>query len=461
MDSLLTKHSADRMFHRLLTWGAAAASMLLWGCQTSPDSLLIPSPSAVVLGVTPSPASSPKASQPPNIQPEFAYTYQRPDGNRYIQGRGQPPDFLPRDIPLDGAPVWVVGAPYQDGSLWVAVLEDGQVQAFYSHDQSIEPFAIQPAQLVPNSPPLLRVSGAQASLVAASSYPQSNFSHPVEMADGSLVLIDQTGNLIEVQTGGESRHLPLQALPDSRLLQNDSKSLLLYNGATDRYDHGVLGDGIEASQITRIDFLPYPEIGLVIQLEDPNVFEGIFPIWTDLDGDGQPELIATISDHNQGARLIIYNAQGAIIASSSSIGQGYRWRHAIAAAPFGPNGEIEVVDVLTPHLNGVVEFFRLNGQTLELVAQISGYTSHILGRRNLDMTAAADFDGDGQVEVLVPNRQLTGLAGIRHAAAGAEVAWQLDLQGQLNSNLALVALADKGMALGVGLTDNRLQLWLP
>ena len=54
-------------------------------------------------------------------------TYQQPDGNRLVEGKGTvETDELLR-ITLPGQAAWVVGVPYQGGSLWTAVLKDGEV----------------------------------------------------------------------------------------------------------------------------------------------------------------------------------------------------------------------------------------------------------------------------------------------------------------------------------------------
>ena len=68
--------------------------------------------------------------------------------------------------------------------------------------------------------------------------------------------------------------------------------------------------------------------------------------------------------------------------------------------------------MLTPHIGGVVEFYHLEGNALLIYASISGFTSHTIGSRNLDRGAAGDFDGDGQVELLLPNQALTELGAL-------------------------------------------------
>ena len=117
--------------------------------------------------------------------------------------------------------------------------------------------------------------------------------------------------------------------------------------------------------------------------------------------------------------------------------------------------------MLTPHIGGVAEFYRLEGDDLRIVAQVPGFTSHVLGSRNLDMAVGGDFDGDGRMELLLPDQSLTELGAIRRISNGTEVAWTVSLDGRLKINIAAVALSDGGIVIGVGTTNNALRLWVP
>ena len=139
--------------------------------------------------------------------------------------------------------------------------------------------------------------------------------------------------------------------------------------------------------------------------------EGISPIWADLNGDGQREIIVTLSDSAQGAQVVVYSESGERLAAGPAVGRGNRWRHQLAVAPFGVNGEPELAEVLTPHIGGIAGFYRLDGDSLNLVAQHGGVTSHPIGSRNLDMGLAGDLDGDGRVELVVFNQQFTEITG--------------------------------------------------
>jgi hypothetical protein len=199
----------------------------------------------------------------------------------------------------------------------------------------------------------------------------------------------------------------------------------------------------------------------IFTTEAGTYIEGIMPLWADLNGDGMREVIVTLTSYRQGAWLAAYDEDGTLIGDSTAIGQGYRWRHQIVVAPFGPNREVELVDVRTPHLGRVIEFFQLKGSELVLTASYQGYTSHAIGSRNLDMALAADVDGNGRPELVLPNPEMTALGVIGRTEAGADLRRELTLNGRLTTNLAGVSLPDGTLALGAGTDAGLLMLWLP
>ena len=264
-----------------------------------------------------------------------------------------------------------------------------------------------------------------------------------------------------LNTADQITTLLADVLPDGRILSDEFGNLLVLSQPNSTYAHGVLGDELEAGAVTLItDPLNLASVQ-TIQPPAGQVIEGIAPIWTDLDGDGTREIILTLSDDQDGAQLVVYSPEGEITAQSSSIGSGYRWRHQIAAAPFEPNGEIEIVDVLTPHIGGVVEFFQMQGEDLVKVAELGGYTSHVIRSRNLDIALAADVDGDGRVELVLPNQQLNRLAAIKRTAVGVETAWEIDLNARLTTNLGAISFEDGTISLAVGFDSGVLRVWLP
>lgn len=424
----------------------AAAQAIGFGCQNPPTNRA--TADSVV-------ASSPIGDRTGSV---VAYTRVSPDGNRFLAGKGHLPDVAPIDISLNGSPVWLVTAPLNEGSIWVVALQNGRVQAFrVTQDQAVE-IALSPDLLPSGTPPVLVVDNGVPRLLAPP-HDASVLSYPAVLDDGRVVYIDNDGAL--VKAGSPDERLEIGALPDAHILMDQDQRLLLLTGPTYRYPHGVLGDRIEASAITLVETKPFLRDILTIPVPDGFVIEGVAPIWADVDGIPGREIIVTISNAEQGAQIVVFDESGSRVAFGPAVGLGSRWRHHIASGPFGPDGETEVVDVLTPHIGGVVEFYRKQGQTLHIVAQVPGYTSHVIGTRNLDMAVAADFDGDGRTELLLPSQSRKELGAIRRTQFGAEVAWTLSLDGRAATNLAVVTLLDGTLAVGVGRDDGVLRLWLP
>jgi hypothetical protein len=162
-----------------------------------------------------------------------------------------------------------------------------------------------------------------------------------------------------------------------------------------------------------------------------------------------------------GAQIRVYRVDETLLASGAPAGQSHRWRHQIAWGAFGPNGEMELVDVLRPHLDGVVEFYQLQGDQLVVVASRAGYTSHQINTRNLDKALGGDFNGDGQPEIVVSDPSWERLIGLQHTAQGVVEVWELPLDGKLTTNLSAVTLPDGKIALAAGTDQPTLDIWLP
>jgi hypothetical protein len=399
-------------------------------------------------------------SQPPIY---LGFSFQQSDGNRFVSGQGCLPSETPIDITLPNKPIWVLGAPYQNGAIFVAVLKDGNTVSYYASEQGVVESEIPPSTLAPGMPTQLGSSGDAYWLNTVPSAHQSSLTHPAFLPQSDIrAYITLSGDLEFVDSSDQViATLQVNAQPDARILTDEQDRLLLLTEPTERYNHGVLGDTLEASSITLIDTEPSPHIESKISLPDNEVIEGIAPIWVDITGDGQREIIVTVSDINLGAGIVIFTEDGERFAEGPKIGQPFLWRHQIAFGSFGPNSENELAVVRTPHIGGVVEFYQYSDGKLNLMAEYSGVTSHIIGSRNLDMSAAGDFDGDGLNELLVLNSGLSEIIALRRTSAGAQQVWQVPIDGRLSTNLAGVNLPNGRILFSLGREDGVLRIWSP
>ena len=447
-----------------------AIILLLIGCtKTEPGNYEPKIIATESIEITPQPLHTnfPSPQHPTPITTDSldysSLTNQSLDGNRIVHGRGNLPLQTFIDIELPGIPLWLVGAPHESGIIWFVTLEDGNSMAYFTSVDGAVETQNNPADLPPGMPPFLQSNSAEYSLVAVPRLDQSPLTHPIDLRLSSLrVYINQNGNLDFIDENDQhAATLDINALPDARILLDELGRLLLLTDPTEKYNHGVLGDNLEAASITLIETQPIIQVISNISISENEVIEGIAPIWIDITGDGQREIIVTVSDLNLGAGIVVFSENGELLAEGQKMGQPFRWRHQIAYGTMGSNGETELVVVRTPHIGGLVEYYQFSAGNLEIVAQYSGITSHVLGSRNLDMAAVGDFDGDLQTELLLPNPDLTELVAVRRSTSGAEEDWRLSIGGKLSTNLAGVTLPNREIALGVGRADGFLRLWLP
>lgn len=239
---------------------------------------------------------------------------------------------------------------------------------------------------------------------------------------------------------------PAGAIPQSRAAPGSGRIASAWLAdPTTRYDHGVLGDQIEAAALrlrTRDGKV------LTYRLPGDSVFEDLEPRIVALD-DGAAVLVVR-SYLARGAALALYRvARGRIetLAQSEPIGQPNRWLNPVRAADFDGDGRIEIPAVVTPHLSGKLTLYRREGAVLARIAERAGYSTHFIGSTVLAMRAIADIDGDGVVDIIVPSLDRRRLIAVSFAggksrelrsAAHARpivtaiVAADLDAQGELD-----------------------------
>ncbi len=375
------------------------------------------------------------------------------DGNRYIDGRIDVQYSLRFLVPLSSTPTWVVGAGDEERAVWYVMLDNGSIERVTVTDIGRVSVAQLGGKMPGGTPLSLDVSTPSTDrrirYFPSRSYLDNFLTYPVNLpADNRVAALRPDGTLVISSTNGTVQ-LENDFLPDGRILYDDRGRLLLLGAPSTRYAHGVLGDSIEPSAAHIVSIGTSPNVTTSIEVSSTEVFETLAPIWTDIDQDGVREIVTTVSSPNDGARLSAYRENGEMLAQSDPIGSGYRWMHLLAAAPTGPSGETEIIAVRTPHIGGILQYYRRVEDRLKLVHSVSGYSTHKSGSRNLDTAIAGDFNEDGDVEFLLPNQDFSALVSIERTEDGSEIDYTLYLDGKLTTNLSAFSFGDKAsIALG-------------
>ena len=162
-----------------------------------------------------------------------------------------------------------------------------------------------------------------------------------------------------------------------------------YAQPTTRYAHGVLGDAIEAGELVVDNTLSTAPCGDRIVLPKDRVFEDVAPRLVDLDGDDYPEIIVVESQRNSGAQLAIYGYRkgdyGTLVkrAATPHIGTPNRWLAPVGAADFDGDGFMEVAYIDRPHLAKTLRVWRFREDKLEEIATLPGLTNHRIGESDI------------------------------------------------------------------------------
>jgi len=283
----------------------------------------------------------------------------------------------------------------------------------------------------------------------------------VELDTGDTIVVGLDGvvdRAIAASRGNDLMSSFTNPLPDGTVVEWGDTIVALV-GPTDRYPHGVLGDRLEASAVGVVDSTT--GAGTTFGPAEPTVIEGLAPLLADIDGDGTPEVLVTHSNADVGAWLALWTLDGRLLAESAPIGRGNRWRNQLAIAPIGPRGELEVIDVRTPHIGGTVEFFRVEGAELVRVAAIEGFTNHQIGSRNVDLGIVADADGDGSLNVVLPTDERRSLGVLERVGDSVAVVATIALDGRITTNVGVAAGPDGRLSFAVGTDQDTLHIWPP
>lgn len=261
---------------------------------------------------------------------------------------------------------------------------------------------------------------------------------------------------------------PVHKLPDGAVTrgQNLVRSAWL-TGPTTRYAHAILGDAIEASGFALVS-----DQGEEAQFElgPDRVFEDLRVRLVDLNGDSKDELVVIQSYLDSGAALTVYGFEkGEVLAKGETpaIGLANRWLNPAGVADFDGDGDTEIAYVETPHIGGTLRFISLTSEGLVEERALEGFSNHAIGSRELDMAAVIDWNGDGVLDLALPDASRSRLQIVSAAGGKARVIASLPEDGSRHKariTTAVVASdldSDGAAELFYGLSDGTLILAKP
>ena len=217
----------------------------------------------------------------------------------------------------------------------------------------------------------------------------------------SVVQRTGDGGLKLVSARPPQRKVASDGIPDGYIVTDRADNRAWYAQPTTRYGHGALGDRIEAGSLV------VNMAGKTLRLELPpsQVFEDIAPRIADVNGDGIADFVTIRSSLTEGAAIAVYTVRnGKLVESAATqpIGLPSRWLNIAGIADFNGDGRLDIAQVIKPHLTGELEILTLKNGGFQSIAQVSGLSNHIIGSAELNMSAVADVNGDGVMDLVLP-----------------------------------------------------------
>jgi hypothetical protein len=267
-----------------------------------------------------------------------------------------------------------------------------------------------------------------------------------------VIAVADNGDLLRLESSGEGwkivERAKLNALRDARLSLVDLEGTgngevaALVGPSTDRYQHGVLGDAIEATSVV---ILERHSLEVIHRYDLPAqyVFEdmSLRPVRIG----ARDQLAVVRSGPNGGAALALLglNAGKLELSLGPDFGQPNRWLNPLVG--FG-----EVYAIHTPHIGGVLNRYAPSKGSLSASRQLEGLSSHSINSRNLEGGAVI-----APGVLIVPNQKHNRLQKIV-CASRCEIKAGDDLGAVYSSNLIVA-----GDNVVIGGEDRRLHFWNP
>lgn len=250
-------------------------------------------------------------------------------------------------------------------------------------------------------------------------------------------------------------------LPDSRMVGMGALTAQLEMPTRD-YAHEGLGSATHARVLAITERKPSPPSSdpkpvaqdvVRIPAGDGAVFEDREPHLVDLRAGEPPAILVVRSYRDRGSALaLVAKRDGTwrIAAETPPDGEPYRWLNPVTAGDRPPGSTLAVVR--RPHLDGILQLWRLDGDRLLPVAEKAGYSNHAYGSAAQDLAAWYTAE-DGSPRIAVPTLDRTALALVTVGSDLREVA-RIALPAKAKTGVTVLGRG-RDVHVLVGLEDGR------
>lgn len=225
-------------------------------------------------------------------------------------------------------------------------------------------------------------------------------------------------------------------IPHGFVVTSETSVSAWYEDPTSRYQHGALGDNIEAGTLA----VQIEGKTRRYKLPSTQVFEDIAPRFADIDGDGSQDIITIRSDLDTGAAIAVYslrNDEIVEIAATQPIGLANRWLNIAGIADFNGDGALDIAQVIKPHLTGNLQILTLKGGALVSYASLNGLSNHINGSTELEMSATSDVNGDEIADLVLPTFGQRSLAAYSFVN-GTDLLFNIEIPNGIRTAIGVV-----------------------
>lgn len=287
---------------------------------------------------------------------------------------------------------------------------------------------------------------------------QSNNQIFVKNQKGQWSQVGLTGNKLTFTPSAPSPKAQIidpDRLPDTEVAMGTNKiRRAWFTQPTRRYGHGVLGDAIEAGALkAELENGQTAEV----MLSERAVFEDRTPRLADINRDGTDEIIVVKSYLDRGAAVVLVGPSDTgieIVAEAPAIGLSHRWLNPVGAADFDGDGTVEIAVVITPHIGGTLQLYEWQKNKLVADHSAFGFSNHAMGSRELGLSAIIDLDQDGIPDILLPDASRRSLIAVSFAGGQSEIIQRFDAPHPFSSGLYVSDLDQNGVLEIIYATDN-------